>query len=410
MSPAPSQSFTPVGDAVRKMFDKKIIIVTPWYGAFAGGAARLAGDLARQFNVRGVRASIFTTCSYSPYDSWWDDYYEEGASTVNDVITYRFATDDGREKYMAVATKLRHGEMLTHEDKQDFFGSGINSEVLAAALGEHLDGGAEVIALPYFHGLTHRVINGYPNKVSIIPCFHDEPQFYWETTEALLRNAKHIFFNSVEEKEMTIRNYGRRIGRKIVESIVAGVGVELQEGCDDTTVSDSLRGNYFVYAGRKENGKNVPILCEWFERYIKEFRRDTKLIFIGGGDQSLVPTRDAFIDLGFVSEEAKQSVIKNSQGVINLSANESFSIVIMEAWLLGVPVVVSAKCAVTQGHVKRSNGGLFVESVDEFALCLKYLEETPRMAKALGAQGKRYVCREFSFDNVLAKYLHELSE
>jgi glycosyltransferase involved in cell wall biosynthesis len=275
-------------------------------------------------------------------------------------------------------------------------------------LGEYVDGDFEIIALPYFHGLTNSVINEYPGKVSLVPCFHDEPQFYWGTTEKILRHAKLIFFNSAAEKQMTIREYGHRVGRRVVESVVTGVGVELPISvADETDIPEQLPERFFVYAGRKEVGKNVPLLCQWFTSYIENSRRDTKLVFIGGGDNALIPASDQFVDLGFVSEAKKQHVIRRSLGVINLSENESFSIVIMEAWLLGVPVVVSAECAVTRDHVRTCNGGLFIASGDEFDLALGYLEDHEEARKLLAAQGKQYVAREFSFDAVLARYLRE---
>jgi glycosyltransferase involved in cell wall biosynthesis len=393
------------------MFDKKLIIVTPWFEGFAGGAEHLARGMAREFNKRGVPTIVFTTCSLSPYDSWWKDHYQPGVYDVAGTETRRFATVKRRARYDAVIGKLQRGANLTAPDEQDFFDYGINSPDLVDALAKYVDSNYEIIALPYFHGLTHSAINRYPDRISLTPCFHDEPQFYWETTATLLRNSKLIFFNSAEEKQMTIKQYGQRVGRRIVESVVAGVGVELPICAgEDKTLSQRLPDNYFVYAGRKEVGKNVPLLCQWFRSYAEQSRQDTKLIFIGGGDKSLMPASDRFIDFGFVSEAMKQQVITHSKGVINLSENESFSIVIMEGWLLGVPAVVSARCAVTKNHVRRCNGGLYVETSDEFALALKYLEDHDAVRDTLAANGQQYLSREFSFDAVLARYLREFRQ
>src|SRR5262249_9536578 len=209
---------------------------------------------------------------------------------------------------------------------------------------------------------------------------------------------------------LTIKQYGLRVGRRIVESVVTGVGVELpvngeQSGKRPADVPDS----YFIYAGRKERGKNVHVLCEWFREYTRNFNRGTRLVFIGGGDEALVPRNDCFIDFGFVSEARKLELMKHSKAVINLSENESFSIVIMEGWLCGVPSVVSAACPVTMNHVRRCNGGLFIGSCDEFGLALKYLEDNEAVRRALGANGRVYLTREFSYDAVLSKYLRELS-
>ncbi|HWT02215.1 MAG TPA: glycosyltransferase family 4 protein [Pyrinomonadaceae bacterium] len=394
------------------MFDRKIIIVTPWFGRFAGGAELLARGMARELKKRGVGVTVFTTCSASPYDSWWEDHYEPGVYDVEGIETRRFSTVKDPTPYHAAVVKVGRGEKLTAREEQDFFAHGINSDALVDALAAYVDGEYEVVALPYFHGLVHSAVNSYPGRISLAPCFHDEPQFYWGATETLLRNAHHVFFNSHEEKLMTIKRYGPKVGRALVESVVAGVGVELA-ACDDEQEggpAHKLPDNYFVYAGRKEEGKNVRVLCQWFAGYAERFRRDTKLVFIGGGDASLIPPAENFVDFGFVPEATKQRLIRNSKGVINLSENESFSIVIMEGWLLGVPAVVSSRCAVTAGHVRRCDGGLHVADGEEFALALKYLEDDDAARGALAANGRRYVAREFSFDAVLSRYLREFRQ
>lgn len=382
------------------MFNKKIGIITPWFGRFAGGAELLARGMARELNKRGVPTSVFTTCSQSPYDSWWQDHYEPGVYDVEGIETRRFATGKVREPYDAVIRKLTRGQNLSATEENDFFDYGINSSELVQAVAGYVNDSYELIALPYFHGLTHSVVNHYPGKISLIPCFHDEPQFYWPATERLLANSKHIFFNSIEEKELTIRNYGRRVGRRVIESVVTGVGVELPPTNGEQKAL-TLPDRYFVYAGRKERGKNVHLLGEWFLQY----GGNAKLVFIGGGDESLVPAGNRCLDLGFVSEADKLEVLRHSLGVINLSENESFSIVIMEGWLCGVPSVVSAQCAVTRNHVSRCNGGLFVANKDEFCEALKYLEDHESVRQSMGMSGQQYLAREFSFDAVLGRYL-----
>jgi glycosyltransferase involved in cell wall biosynthesis len=391
------------------MFDGKIGIITPWFGHFAGGAELLARNMARELNKRGVHTVVFTTCSLSPYDSWWEDHYQPGVYDVEGIETHRFATGKIRAPYDSVIKKLTRGKDVSVHEQQDFFDYGINSEALVQALPPFLTREYELLALPYFHGLTHSVVNAYPHRVSLVPCFHDEPQFYWNATECLLQNCKYIFFNSPDEKELTVREYGRGVGRRVVEGVVAGVGVELPVTEEQLLEKPAgVPQSYFIYAGRKERGKNVHLLCEWFAEYTHRFGRGTKLVFIGGGDQSLLPRDEHYVDMGFVSEARKLQLIRHSKAIINLSDNESFSIVIMEGWLCGVPCVVSANCAVTRNHVRRSNGGLFVAESDEFCLALKYLEDQEHVRGELAANGHRYLAREFSFDVVLSKYLDEL--
>ena len=392
------------------MFNKKIVVITPWLGTFAGGAELQARGMSRELNKRGVETIVFTTCSRSPYDSWWHDYYQPGTYDVEGIKTLRFATGKTRGPYDAVIKKIGLEKQLSEQDENDFFNYGINSPDLVAAVRNYLTDDYELLVLPYFHGLTHSVVNRYPGKISVIPCFHDEPQFYWAATERLLQNSKHIFFNAHEEKQLAIKQYGLRVGRRIIESAVTGEGVELPVNGEQFGKRPAdVPNRYFIYAGRKERGKNVHVLCEWFREYVRNFRPETKLVFIGGGDESLVPRDGCFVDYGFVSEAKKIELIRHSKAVINLSENESFSLVIMEGWLCGVPSVVSAACPVTMGHVRRCNGGLFVGNSGEFGLALKYLEDNEAVRRALGANGQEYLTREFSYDAVLSKYLSELS-
>ena len=391
------------------MFEQKIGIITPWFGRFAGGVELQARTMARELNRRGVETIVLTTCSRSPFDSWWHDADEPGIYDVEAVKTYRFPTNKIREPYDSAIKKLTRGKELSVQEQREFFHFGLNSDALVDAVQNYLNDNYQLIALPYFYGLTHSVVNKYRQQISLVPCFHNEPQFYWRATEELLANAKQIFFNSPEEKELTIRHYGPRVGRLVVEGVVTGEGVELRQSEEEPQEKPrEAPDSYFIYAGRKERGKNVHLLCEWFGDYTRRFKRDTKLVFIGGGDKSLLPAGDRYVDFDFVSETKKLQLISASKGIINLSENESFSLVIMEGWLCGVPCVVSADCAVTRNHVRRSNGGLFVSNSDEFCLALKYLEDHESTRRELAANGREYVTREFSFDVVLAKYLEAL--
>ena len=55
------------------------------------------------------------------------------------------------------------------------------------------------------------------------------------------------------------------------------------------------------------------------------------------------------------------------------SVLESYSLVVMEAWLQGTPALVHADCAVTVDHCQRANAGLWFRSYREFDACLERL-------------------------------------
>ena len=53
---------------------------------------------------------------------------------------------------------------------------------------------------------------------------------------------------------------------------------------------------------------------------------------------------------------------------------ESLSMVALEAWAMGKPVLANAKCDVLQGQCLRSNAGLFYENFHEFAETLRAID------------------------------------
>jgi glycosyltransferase involved in cell wall biosynthesis len=85
------------------------------------------------------------------------------------------------------------------------------------------------------------------------------------------------------------------------------------------------------------------------------------------------------------------------------SPYESLSMVVLEAWNHSLPVLVNARCAVLRGQVRRADGGLHYRTGDQFAAALDYLLDRPEAARTLGAQGLRYVEREYRWPTVMQK-------
>jgi glycosyltransferase involved in cell wall biosynthesis len=76
------------------------------------------------------------------------------------------------------------------------------------------------------------------------------------------------------------------------------------------------------------------------------------------------------------------------------SAYERLSVIALEAWAMGRPVLANAACKVLVGQCIRSGGGLFYRGYAEFAAALRLLEENPGLRRSLGESGRAYVSRE----------------
>jgi hypothetical protein len=87
---------------------------------------------------------------------------------------------------------------------------------------------------------------------------------------------------------------------------------------------------------------------------------------------------------------------------------ESLSMVALEAWALGTPVLVNGRCDVLKGQAIRSNAGLYYGGVEEFVEALRVLRERRDVAAALGANGRDYFRRHYSWPVIERKYLDML--
>ncbi len=89
--------------------------------------------------------------------------------------------------------------------------------------------------------------------------------------------------------------------------------------------------------------------------------------------------------------------------VLMPSRYESLSMIVLEAWALGRPVLVNAACAVLEGQCRRSNGGLYYRDYAEFRRMLRRLVGDPDLRAALGGQGEAYVRSFYSWEQAAAQ-------
>src|SRR4029077_7110457 len=117
-----------------------------------------------------------------------------------------------------------------------------------------------------------------------------------------------------------------------------------------------------------------------------------------------IPVHVNITHLGVLSDAEKLSLIGGSRLLVHPSRFESLSMSLLEAWKMGRPALVNARCAVLRGQVQRANGGLFYASYEEFAEALGWLLAPPGQADALGRSGRAYYEANYSWPTVMAKY------
>src|SRR5262249_3001706 len=139
------------------------------------------------------------------------------------------------------------------------------------------------------------------------------------------------------------------------------------------------------------------------------FRADTpeyplKLVLIGSLSMD-VPAHPDIVTLGFVSEAQKDAAFAAASIVVQPSSFESLSLVALEAWAVGTPVLVNTECDVTRDQCVRSNGGLWYGDYEEVRGELRLLLENPELRERLGSAGREFVEHNYAWEAVERKLI-----
>jgi len=375
----------------------RVALVVPRYGTgVIGGAETQARGFAGAALRRGWSVEVWTTCVRSHYT--WANEHPAGVSREDGVLVRRFPVVWGdRDRWFRLQGRLDLGVPLPPAEACEWVETGPHSPTLYAHVRRQAPEWDVLVALPYVMPLIQFAAWVAPEKFVVWPCLHDEPHAYLTPVRLLLDEVWGVMFNSPEEADLALRRLGIRPRRYAV----LGEGVNL--GSEEAELNLPSPESFILYAGRLEEGKNVGLLYEYMGRYFHESGGRLRLVVIGQGPIR-PPEGPAFLDLGAVAEGQKAALYRRAFAVCQPSVRESFSLTVMEAWLAGRPVLVHGECPVTRGHVRRSRGGLWFRTYDEFVGALEWLLAHPGVAARMGENGRRYVLLNYTWEAVLDRF------
>jgi glycosyltransferase involved in cell wall biosynthesis len=375
--------------------------IVPRYGEeVVGGAEDLARRTAEELARRGVEVSVLTTCALDHYT--WRNHYPAGETILNGVRVYRFPAQSrlSDPAVRAAAVRIASGAAVGKKDQRLWLEGVVTSEGLLDHIRDQGDRYSQLIFLPYLFGTTYSGARIHTERSFVIPCLHDEPYAHLPLVREMLTSVRGLIFNSPGERRLA-----SRLLRIDDHGPVAGMGFNPLEANpfafrDRTPV----RGDFVLYAGRREAGKNTPLLVEYFRRFATENPGSASLVLMGAGEVAVpLDSSHLIFDLGSVGEQEKWDGYAAASVFCQPSVNESLSIVLLESWLAGRPALVNRACDVTREHVEASGGGLTFGDYPEFAESLIVLLSDRERADRLGGAGRRYVTEEYNWDAVVRR-------
>ncbi|MEO7157573.1 MAG: glycosyltransferase, partial [Vicinamibacterales bacterium] len=223
----------------------------------------------------------------------------------------------------------------------------------------------------------------------------------------IFRGVRAFMYNSLEERALiqTVAN------NQSVPGVVVGVGSDIPERSNAGRFRQKfdLRDRFAIYVGRIDENKGCVELFEFFEHYSASLVDGMHLVLIGTPHVP-IPKHPRIHHLGFLEDQDKYDAMAASELLIMPSYLESLSMVALEAWAMGKPVLANAKCDVLQGQCLRSNAGLFYENYQEFAATMRAIDTTPSLQAALGRNGRTFFDRHYGWPVIEAKYVEMLQQ
>ena len=397
----------------------KIAFIIPWYGKdIPGGAESECRKTALHLKEYGLDVEILTTCVKDFHSDWNKNYHKEGADVVEGITVRRFGVKKrDTKRFDAVNYKLIHTDMrglkvrrlsepslppVSKEDEDIYINEMVNSPTLYEYIAKSHSDYDFFIFIPYMFGTTYFGSLACKDKAVLIPCLHDESYAYMAIYKEVFNRVRGVIFNSRAEQALAERLYG-----KIINEALIGIGVDTEFNSDGRRFLDkfSIHSPFILYAGRKDPGKNTPLLIDYFCRYRDKNRTSPlKLVLMGSGNVS-IPGRykEYIMNMDFMPAQDKFDAYNAALCLCQPSLNESFSLVMMESWAAGTPALVHAGCEVTRDFCMESSGGLYFSSFAEFAECLDFMMENPQMRKSMGDNGRRFVRERFAWDVITQK-------
>jgi len=420
----------------------RIAFIVQRYGTEILGGSEYHCRLIAERLAPKHQVDVLTTCAQD-YITWQNEY-PEGADRIRGVTVRRFANARTRD----IEAFNRYSEWIftskhTRDDEMEWLKQqGPWCPALLDYLERHHQQYDILIFMTYLYAPTVLGVRIAPHKSILVPTAHDEPAIHLDIYKEMFSAPAGIAYNTEVERRFLTTHFSIRA----VEEETVGCGVDLGQHAKDTkdakdtkepakelegdeedggeAVPDDeqppswrphlagrgvlfkrrhrLHGAMALYGGRIDAGKGCEELIEYFSTYVKD-GGDASLVLMG---VKLMPLpEEPFLHFaGRLPDSERLQALEAATVVVVPSPYESLSLLALEAFAVGTPVLANARSEVLVDHCHKSNAGLYYADRDEFVESLRLLVADHRLRAAMGRNGRSYVRRNYRWDVIISKY------
>ncbi len=385
----------------------KLAFVIQRYGLEINGGAELHCRWIVEHMKKFCEVEVLTTQAYDYIT--WENYYPEGEEKINGVPVKRFPVirPRGPERFGLIQNKILDNEHKFEDELKWLEEEGPLTPGLIDYIKEYQNEYDFFFFFSYRYYHSYWGINALPQKSILVPTAEHDAIIRLSLFKVLFRKPRAFIYNSVEEKNM-INTLSQN--QDILGDVV-GVGTVVPREFfpDNFRQKYGISGDYVIYIGRIDENKGCSQLFQFFQRFKSEKTTNVKLVLIGSSKLN-IPAHPDIIPLGFLSEEDKFSGLAGALFLMMPSFYESLSMVTLEAWAMGKPVLANARCDVLKGQCMRSNAGLFYKNYFEFREAFSLLLNSSQLRRVMGKNGEIFFQHHYTWDVIEKKYLSILDQ
>jgi glycosyltransferase involved in cell wall biosynthesis len=419
----------------------KIALIVQRYGTeVLGGSEHLCRLMAERLAALH-EVDVLTTCARD-YVTWKNEY-QEGSDRIRGVTVRRFANAGTRD----LDSFNRYSEWIynnahTPADEMEWLKQqGPWCPPLIDYLRRNQQQYDVLVFFTYLYAPTVLGLEVNPGKSVLVSTAHDEPAIRLEIFKEVFSRPAALCYLTDSERRFVQAVFP---DRPLIEDVV-GVGIDIppqqpyprmpavpeEDGLtsgegerDQPSAAEEdvpsefpshllIRGAVFrrrhrlygpivLFGGRIDPGKGCEELIEYFSSYVQE-GGDATLALMG---VKLMPLpEEPFIRFaGRLSDQERLQALEAATVVVVPSPYESLSLLALESFAVGTPILANARSEVLVDHCHKSNAGLYYADRDEFIECLKLLIADPHLRQSMGRNGRAYVQQNYRWDVILGKY------
>jgi len=256
----------------------------------------------------------------------------------------------------------------------------------------------------YYH--SYHGTKALPSRAILVPTAERDEAVGLAMSSRIFRGVRALMYNSPEEKRMiqAVSN------NHDVPGVVVGIGSEIPRRPQGERFRQKygIAERFALYVGRIDQNKGCKELFTFFLKGLDALPKGLHLVLIGK-EMLPIPDHPRIRHLGFLNDQNKFDALAASDLLLMPSYYESLSMVALEAWALGKPVLANGKCEVLRGQCVRSRAGLYYETQAEFIETLRAISESRSLNAAFGANGRGFFQRHYAWPVIEQKYLDILA-